>query len=874
VAGATRGIIDMRSHRAKAWTYAVLIGIGLLSALPNVLPSRLAAMLPDWYAAQTITLGLDLRGGSHLLLEVETEKLAANAALGFAERVSRELDSVAISHGAPEAAPPASYRIPLRDAGDSEHAAAIARELASQSGQADFTVNRGPTALSLTPTAEYLDTLAGDAVERSVEIVQRRLNASGVVEPLVARQGENAIVVQLPGVDDPHRIRELLGTTAKLTFHLVTAEGAARESTVTLPGTTPEDRYTVVKRPALDGAHLADASVGFHPTTHEPMVHFELDGEGGDRFAEITRDNVGRPLAIVLDGRIISAPVIQGVIAGGSGEISGGFSVAEATDLALLLRAGALPAPLDVIEERTVGPDLGSDSIQMGLTTGLIGAALVFALMVALYGRWGLIANAALLVNVILTFGALGLIGATLTLPGIAGIVLSIGMAVDANILINERIREELQRGRKPLAALDAGFRRAYGTIVDANVTTLIATSLLFTFGSGTVKGFAVTMAIGLGMSMFTAIALTRLVMEWRIRRRGRRPLVIAGLPWLERIRRDTPIGFMRARAAGLALSAVLSLASLALLVHPGLERGVDFAGGTLVEVQTDREVAVQDLRQSLSGHGLEDAAIQEFGAAGSFLIRSALDAPADSAGVERIKAAVRAVADDASFPRVEMVGPRVSQAFADTAILAVVLAGLGMFGYLWLRFEWPFAVAAILTLALDLTKTLGFFALLGLEFNLTAVAALLTLIGYSVNDKVVVFDRIRENLRADPDQPLIPVFDASITATLRRTLLTSATTFLAILPMGVAGGAAVASFALPMLFGIVVGTSSSIFIAAPIVLLLAQRYCRERRLFRVVEDGPDVELLAAVPRSATATAPPRGAAAPRAPQRRDRRTS
>jgi SecD/SecF fusion protein len=455
----------------------------------------------------------------------------------------------------------------------------------------------------------------------------------------------------------------------------------------------------------------------------------------------------------------------------------------------------------------------------------------------ALYGRWGVIASSALLLNVMLIFGALSLLGATLTLPGIAGIVLAIGMAVDANILINERVREETRQGQRPMAALDAGFKRAFGTILDANVTTLIATSLLFLFGSGPVRGFAITIAIGLTMSMFTAVAVTRLLMEWRVRRLGRKPLVIGGIDLAGRVSGQV-IGFMRARYLGLVVSAVISLASLALLVQPGLHHGVDFAGGTAMEVRLSESAGVDALREALARHGVADAGIQRFGSAGGFLIRApaGTDAAAAGAMVEQIRSAVRSLEADAEFPRVDMVGPRVSQSFIENAILAVLLAGLGMMAYLWLRFEWPFAVAATATLALDLTKMLGFFALFGIEFNLAAIAALLTLIGYSVNDKVVIFDRIRENLRTSSEEPLKDLFDRSITATLTRTVFTSLTTFLAIVPMAVAGGAAVASFAIPMLFGIVLGTSSSIFIAAPMVLLLAERWVERHRF---LSEGP-----------------------------------
>jgi SecD/SecF fusion protein len=489
-----------------------------------------------------------------------------------------------------------------------------------------------------------------------------------------------------------------------------------------------------------------------------------------------------------------------------------------------------------VIEERTVGPDLGSDAISMGISTGVVGALLVLAFMVGIYGRWGLIACTGLAINIGLSFGVLSLLGATLTLPGIAGFILSIGMAVDANILINERIREETRRGEPAMVALRAGFQRAYSTILDSNITSLIAISLLFLFGSGPVRGFAVTMAVGLLISMFTAISFTRVVMEWRVEKLGKQPLIISGIKLLDRISENT-IPFLRARFLGLIASAVLSIASVFLFFSPGLDYGVDFSGGTVIEVSAP-DVTVSDLRKGLAQLHSMPIAIQEFGAQGHYLMRLPMQSAEDvanGASVQAVKSAVQAISLDAEFPRVEMVGPRVSGDFGDATILAIILAGLGMLGYLWVRFESHFALAATLTLALDLTKTIGFFALAGVEFNLTAVAALLALIGYSVNDKVVVFDRIRENLRLMPDKPLVELLNESITSTLTRTVFTSVTTFLALLPMAIAGGSAVSSFSLPMLFGIVIGTSSSILIAAPIVLLLGeQRLRRGKKQLRV----------------------------------------
>lgn len=747
----------MKTRFSRAIVYGLIILFGLLSALPNLLPDSVLQKLPDWYTQNQLTLGLDLRGGSHLLLEVDTSELIANKNPALHEQIVR------------------------------------------------------------------------DAVEQSLEVVRRRLDETGMVEPMITRQGSDSILVQLPGVSDPQHIRELLGTTARMTFHWAANEKSALlGKIISVQGDTPSERYQLEERVALEGKHISDARLAFNQETGEPVVNFKLDNEGARRFGDMTKHNIGRALAIVLDDRVVTAPVIRSAIQGGSGEISGSFTSASANDLALLLRAGALPAPLKVIEERTVGPDLGSDAISMGISTGIVGALLVLAFMVGIYGRWGLIACTGLAINIGLSFGVLSLLGATLTLPGIAGFILSIGMAVDANILINERIREETRRGENAMSALRAGFQRAYSTILDSNITSLIAISLLFLFGSGPVRGFAVTMAVGLLISMFTAISFTRLVMEWRVEKLGKQPLIISGIKLLDRISENT-IPFLRARFLGLIASAVLSLASVFLFFSPGLDYGVDFSGGTVIEVSAPN-VTVSDLRKGLAQLNSMPIAIQEFGAQGHYLMRLPMQSAEDvanGASVQAVKSAVQAISPDAEFPRIEMVGPRVSGDFGDTTILAIILAGLGMLGYLWVRFESHFALAATLTLALDLTKTIGFFALAGVEFNLTAVAALLALIGYSVNDKVVVFDRIRENLRLTPDKSLVDLLNESITSTLTRTVFTSVTTFLALLPMAIAGGSAVSSFSLPMLFGIVIGTSSSILIAAPIVLLLGEQRLR-----------------------------------------------
>jgi SecD/SecF fusion protein len=655
-----------------------------------------------------------------------------------------------------------------------------------------------------------------------------------VAEPTVQALGSNRILVQLPGMQDPASIRTLLGSTAKLTFHRVESwdsrgQGVPRVGSIRIPAADEPIDYILEQRPMLQGERLTQASTGIDSRSGGPVVSFRFDDEGAKKFAEITRDNVGRQFAIVLDGKVISAPVIQEPILGGAGQIQGNFTMAETSSLAALLRAGALPVPLQIIDERMVGPDLGSDAIRMGAITGAAGLLLVLAFMTVLYRGWGVIANVALLVNVTLTLAAMTLLGAPLTLPGIAGIVLGIGLAVDANVLINERIREETRNGKSAMAALMNGFDRAYATIIDSNVTALIATVLLFSLGSGPVQGFAVTMALGIAISMFTAVAVVKALMSLWIRWRRPRQLMIGSLLPARWVNATPKFQVMRARFIGIGLSLVLSVASLFLFMKPGLNYGVDFTGGAIIEASSPTAMRIADLRAGLERANLGEVTLQQVGDEGTTILVRIQQQPDTSPAAQtrladQAKAAILEVEPTASFDRVDIIGPKISSELADAGILAVLFASVAMFSYICVRFDWHFAVGAIATLVLDTTKTLGFFALTGLEFNLTAIAALLTLIGYSVNDKVVVYDRMRENLRLHPDAPLRELIDRSINETLARSVFTSMTAFLAMVPMALWGGATVASFAVPMVFGIVVAASSSVFIAAPILLLLGER--------------------------------------------------
>ncbi|MCB5202232.1 protein translocase subunit SecD [Neorhizobium sp. T786] len=836
----------MRNSPWMVVTYAFIIFIGILVALPNVLPQSTLDRLPSWLPHDRVSLGLDLRGGSHLVLEVDRTDLVNERLQNLLQDSRRALRDNGIDPAGVRRAGD-TITVTLRD--PAQRGAAVT-QLQTLSNPVGFGTSIGQSDLEIRTPSDNTITIAyteagitshgSAAVEQSLEIIRQRVDQVGVAEPTIQRVGNDRVLVQLPGEQDPSRLRQLLGSTAKMSFHLLGNQG---EPGVTMLADEQGNQYPVQDRVELSGDRLTDARAAFDQQTNEPIVNFRFDTAGASRFAQITQANVGRPFAIVLDDKVLSAPVIRQPITGGSGQISGGFSIEEANTLSALLRAGALPAKLTVIEERTVGADLGSDAIEMGIFTGFVGFLLVVAFMFVLYGAWGFLANIALTLNVILTFAGLTMLGATLTLPGIAGIVLGIGLAVDANVLINERIREEARKGKSAFAAIDAGFARAYSTIVDSNVTALIATVLLFWFGSGPVRGFAVTMGIGIAISMFTAVSVVRVAMIFIATRRKLKKIEIKPLLAINLIPDGTQINFMKARFVGIGVSLVLSFASIVLFFTPGLNYGVDFRGGIQMEVVTEGEADLAAFRSQLGELGIGEVALQEFGSPNHLLVRVERQAGGEAAqttAVERLRAEVVKIDPTAKVERTEVVGPKVSGELATAGILSVVLASLAMLVYIWVRFEWPFAVGAIVTLILDVTKTVGFFAITGLDFNLTAIAALLTLVGYSVNDKVVVYDRMRENMRLYKKMPLRELIDRSINETLARSLYTSVTAFLAMLPMAIWGGSAVESFAIPMVFGILIAASSSVFIAAPILLFLGD--WRTRRAKAAAADDAALE--------------------------------
>ncbi len=526
------------------WSILGIIAVtlfGVLLALPNILPQSVSSLLPS-SLNRGLVLGLDLQGGAHVVLALDDDKLNEDLYTQLLEDVHRNMrdrelgDRIGFSdRGATkdgvfyeirnaEDASEARSRINLLNEGfvDPTTGFASASVLISKASSRKF---------NITYTDAAINDRRSKLMQQAIEVIRRRVDELGTTEPTIQQQGLNRILVQIPGLSDTTRLEEILKKTAKLSLHLVdnnSSPNAIASTSIELPYRDfPEQMLIIQKFAPITGENLVDAAATFDHQSSEPVVSFRLDASGARVFGRLTAENIGRPFAIVLDNQVISAPVIQAAITQGAGIISGGFTITDANDLALLLRAGALPVDLEIIEERTVGASLGADAVAAGKVAGILAIILVAVFMIASYGLFGFFANFALIANIAIVIGLLSALGATLTLPGIAGIVLTIGMAVDANVLIFERIKEEVRQGRSAINAIDAGFSRAFTTILDANITTLIAAVVLFFLGSGPIRGFSVTLAIGVVTTIFTAYALTRLFVALWVQRKKPKTLPI-----------------------------------------------------------------------------------------------------------------------------------------------------------------------------------------------------------------------------------------------------------------------------------------------------------------------------------------------------------
>jgi SecD/SecF fusion protein len=801
-----------------------------------------ASQWPDWMPSSLVNLGLDLRGGAHLLAEVQVADVYESRIEAMWPEIRDVLREERDRVGPIRLQPIENTELRVRlveNADEVQYAASVVRELArpvtSLTGAAASDIEVTTDGDEIVVRLSEAEQRATDerTVRQALEIVRRRIDEVGTREPTIQRQGSDRILIQVPGIGSAAELKEIIGTTAQLTFQPVVSRtsngnespGAGNEI---LPSLDQEGLYYILESaPVVTGEELVDAQPDFDQNGR-PAVSFRFNPSGARKFGDYTAANIGNPFAIVLDEEVISAPVIQAHIAGGSGIITGDFTVEESTNLAVLLRAGALPAGLDFLEERTIGPELGADSIEAGKIACIAAFGLVLIYMVLSYGIFGLFANIALIINVGLIFGLLSSIGATLTLPGIAGIVLTIGMAVDANVLVFERIREEMLTSKGPARAIQLGYERALSAITDANITTFMTAVILFAMGSGPVRGFAITLGLGIVTSVFTAIFVTRLmVVMWFERKRPK--TVLQGRA-LRLVPKQTNWDFFRRWKLSLGISAVLILLALGSFGMQGLNFGIDFRGGTTIRTQSEQPIDIGEYRDAIQQLELGDITITEvfdptFGPdenVAMIRIQAQDDQESVSADtIQAVEAALQEVVPDIAFTSVESVGPKVSNELIQTAVIAVLLAIGAVLVYIWLRFEWQFALGAVAALVHDVVLTIGIFSELQIQFDLAIIAALLTIVGYSLNDTVVVFDRVRENLRKYKKKALSEVLNISINETLSRTMMTSVTTLLALVALFILGGDVIRGFVFAMIWGVIVGTYSSIFVASTILLWL-----------------------------------------------------
>jgi SecD/SecF fusion protein len=669
-------------------------------------------------------------------------------------------------------------------------------------------------------------------LDQAVEVIRKRVDYFGGGEPIISPVGSDRILVQIPGLDTAkiQEARDQLSRVAKLEFRMVYPDNGDRLRAIdagkdVIPpdyrievykiaageNEKPrEERLLVKKRADLGGEHVSHASAGYGNEGWE--VKLDFDTEGAKRFGDITAANVGHRFAIVLDGVIQSAPVIKTAIYGGNAVISGGrMGEPEARGLASVLE-NPLQTPVSIEEERSVSPTLGLDSIRASILAGLVGLAITLVCVAVYYKIPGLIANLALIINLILLVGALTMFHFVLTLPGIAGIILTIGLSVDANVLIYERLREEMALGKSLKVALNTAYEKAFSSIFDANVTTLITAAILFWKASGPVKGFAISLSLGILASLFTALIVGRNCLGWfvdtgRLKRISMLHLISA-----------RNINFLGKGFIACMCSLALLLAGAAAFYKRGERNfGVDFRGGDLITLSAPGKIDIGQVRGALKPIGLADASIQESTQVGRSYIT--IRTPLNTS--DKVERQVMQTLPSSGF-RVEgseRVGALVGGELAKNSLLALGLGILGILIFVTFRFELAFAVGAIVALLHDVLMTVGTFSLLGRELTLTMIGAVLTIAGYSINDTIVVYDRIREGLASGRRGTIEEIMNSSINQTLSRTILTSTVTLIPILCLFFFGGAVLRDFSLAIIIGVIVGTYSSIFIASPIVL-------------------------------------------------------
>ncbi len=903
-----------------------------------------------FYFHNGVKLGLDLKGGVHLVLLMDTDVAVYNRVQTDIRQVEADLKDKNIPFK--QAYSPKDKKNAIVVQGPDPNLGVAVRDLTDRD-LANYTFSAlGEGTYELTLKKAYESDLRDKAIQQSVAVIRNRIDKYGVSEPAIHRQGlgSNKIVVELPGVEDSTEIKALIGKAAQLSFHLVVGppQGmGSRDALVkALGGKVPPDDeivpgsrekfggqiYFALKSQAtVTGSDLQEVQVEGNQYG-QPVVGFQLSALAGQRFRKLTGQHIGEPLAIVLDGNVISAPKINAEI-GDRGIIEGNFTPQEAQELVFQLKSGALPAIPKFAEERTVGPSLGLESIRKGTISGILGLIAIFAFMFLYYRASGINANVCLLLNFVILMGIMTVFGLVLTVPGIAGIILTLGMAIDANVLIFERIKEELLEKKTVQTAVANGFGKAFITIFDSNVTTLVAALFLLQFGTGPVRGFAVTLTVGILVSMFTAIFVSRLIYDIVLKIRGRngkRPttLSIGSLTAF----RNLDIPFMKYKALFVSISLVLIGLGLWSLFTRGINWGIDFRGGQEMQVRfektpnpriiqkdllkntkgeitvvrfgkkEDNEVLIRMDAKDAQGHLLNEDQLAKKSqeimqtlrspdvlkamAAGKIDLNTAntkaiedliltglhrgqisgADSVATEIGeailhykklhnsiipsVESLKTMPgmtdamynylkdRVVVGNFAIESLDTVGPTVGKELQNKAIEAVIGSIIGILLYAWFRFQFRFSLGAVLALVHDSTIATGFVSLFHVEVNLPTIAAMLTLLGYSINDTIVVFDRMRENMKTLRKQEDPELMDKAINETLSRTMITSMLTFFVVVAMLIFGGEVLFSFSFVLTVGIIVGTYSSIFIATPIVLWwdelgLQKLFTRKKRKLR-----------------------------------------
>jgi SecD/SecF fusion protein len=675
--------------------------------------------------------------------------------------------------------------------------------------------------------------LTSAALSQAIEVLRKRIDRFGVAEPIIQSAGGNRIRIQLPGLSqaDKDSARQQIEKTAFLEFRMVKEDSdeiirngepvpygyvLLKHVDQQAGGKTTLEQFIVKKTPenGLKGDIIKNAMV-VRGNLGEPQIDFTLTDEGAKRFADTTRDNVGHRLAIVLDGELYSAPNIQSPIETGNGQITGSYTIEQAMELANVLQ-NPLKAPLKPVYTRDVSATLGADSIKSGIRASIYGVIFVSVFMLCYYWIAGIAANVALFTNIVILLGVMCSVGTTFTLPGIAGGVLTVGMAVDANVLIYERIREELAKGKSLRGAIDAGYARAFGTIFDSHVTTLISSIILIFMGTGEIKGFGVTLTIGVAASLFTALVVTRLIFNFMVDRNLIKTL------WMMHIIKSSKVDFMKIGKPLALATTLFVVGSLGFGVSQGSKLfGVDFLGGDSTTFSFAQKLDEKDIRGVLTPIGEKDAQIQ-YQKGDNF---ETLCITTSGGSASKVEAALETAFPQAKYSVVnrQEVGATIGDEIRQSAIIASLLSLFGILVYVAFRYEFSFAVAAVAAVLHDVLFTIGAYcvanAVSGRQFNATVVAAVLTIIGFSINDKIVIFDRIREQLKLGVRGSFKDIINMSLNQTLSRTIITSGTVFLATLSLFVFGGGVINDFAFTFLVGIIVGTYSSIYIASVIVL-------------------------------------------------------